>query len=94
MLGNLLGFDWDAANVDHILRHGVTPLEVEEAAVLPRVTIPGQPVGGEERWQLFGKTSVGRLIVVVFTIRRNLFRTVTAYPMNATQRKRYGPQIN
>ena len=27
-----LGFDWDTANVNHILRHGVVPEEVEEAA--------------------------------------------------------------
>jgi hypothetical protein len=34
------GFDWDAANVGHILRHAVTPLEVEEAVGGRRVTFP------------------------------------------------------
>jgi hypothetical protein len=29
----------------------------------------------------------------VFTIRRNLFRTVTAYPMNAAERRKYAAQI-
>ena len=89
------GFDWDVGNVAHILRHGVTPEEVEEVARrLSLITIPGKPVGGEERWQLFGRTSAERFLVVVFTIRRRLFRTVTAYPMNATQRRIYGPQID
>ena len=27
-------FDWDAANVAHIARHGITPKECEEAARL------------------------------------------------------------
>jgi len=29
-MDRLDGFDWDAANVGHILRHAVTPFEVEE----------------------------------------------------------------
>jgi uncharacterized DUF497 family protein len=86
-------FDWDAANAGHILRHQVTPAEVEEAATLPHVTVPGQAVAGERRWQLFGKTAASRYVVVIFTIRRRLFRTVTAYPMNEAQRKIYAPQI-
>jgi uncharacterized protein len=87
------GFEWDGANVGHILRHRVTPFEVEEAVGRPHVAITAQTVGGEERWKLFGKTASGRYLVVVFTIRRRLLRAVTAYEMNATERKKYGPQI-
>jgi uncharacterized DUF497 family protein len=87
------GFDWDAANAGHILRHQLTPAEVEEAAILPHVTVPGQSVAGEQRWQLFGRTAASRYLVVIFTVRRRLFRTVTAYTMNAAQRKIYAPQI-
>ncbi|MGA7885103.1 MAG: BrnT family toxin [Acidobacteriaceae bacterium] len=87
------GFDWDAANVGHIMRHQVAPSEVEEVAGLPHLTIAGKAVGEENRWQLFGKTAADRYLVVIFTIRRKLFRTVTAYPMNAAERKKYGPQI-
>ena len=88
------GFDWDTANIDHILRHGVAPEEVEEVVQLPHLTIPSKSVGGEERWQLFGKTSARRFLVVVFTVRQKRFRTVTAYPMNAMQRKIYAAQID
>src|SRR5258708_7309722 len=38
------GFDWDAANVDRILRHALTPFEVEEAARRPHVTISAKTV--------------------------------------------------
>jgi uncharacterized DUF497 family protein len=88
------GFDWDAANVGHILLHAVTPFEVEDAAGRPHVTIHGKTVDGEKRWKLFGKTASQRYLVVVFTIRRKLFRTVTAYEMNAAERRKYGAQID
>ena len=88
-----LGFDWDAANVEHILLHAVTPLEVEEAVRDLHVVIPAMSVGGEERWKLQGKTASNRYLVVVFTIRGKRFRTVTAYQMNIAERRRYAPQI-
>ena len=88
------GFDWDAANVSHILRHGVTPFEVEEVVDRAHVIIPAKAVEGEDRWKLFGKTRSQRCLVVVFTIRRERFRTVTAYDMNAAERKKYVSQID
>jgi uncharacterized DUF497 family protein len=80
--------------VGHILRHGVTPLEVEEAVSRTHVAIPAQTVQGEKRWKLFGTTASRRYLVVVFTIRRKLFRTVTAYQMNDAERRKYAPQID
>jgi uncharacterized DUF497 family protein len=93
VIEELDGFDWDAANVGHILRHAVTPFEVEEAVGRPHLTVPARTIEGEERWKLVGRTTSGRFLVVVFTIRRNLFRAVAAYDMNAAERKKYGPQI-
>jgi len=88
------GFDWDAANVGHIMRHAVTPFEVEEVAGGPHVAIPARTFKGEKRWKLFGRTASKRYLVVVFTIRRKLFRTVTAYEMDAAERRKYAPQID
>ena len=90
----LLGFDWDTANVGHILRHAVTPFEVEESSGRPHVIIAAATVKGEKRWKLFGTTAAKRYLVVVFTIRRKRFRTVTAYEMNAAERRKYAPQID
>ena len=94
LTGKIEGFAWDAANVGHILRHAVTPFEVEEAVGRPHATIPATAVKGEKRWKLLGKTASGRYLVVVFTIRQKLFRAVTAYEMNAAERKKYAPQID
>jgi uncharacterized DUF497 family protein len=94
VLDKIEGFDWDSANVGHILRHAVTPFEVEEATDRKRAVIPAKTVKREKRWKLFGKTASGRYLVVVFTIRRKLFRTVTAYEMNIPERRLYAPQID
>jgi len=88
------GFDWEAANVGHILRHAVTPSEVEEVTSRPHVRVSATTIEGERRWKLFGKTASHRDLVVVFTIRRKLFRTVTAYEMNAQERRKYAPQVD
>lgn len=80
-------------HVGHLLRHTVTPFEVEEVAGRPHVTIPAQAIQGEGRWKFFGKTASHRYLVVVFTIRGKLFRTVTAYEMNTAERRKYAPQI-
>ena len=94
MLDKIEGFDWDNANVGHIFRHDVTPFEVEEVTGGKYVVIPAKTIKRERRWKLFSKTASGRYLVVVFTIRRKLFRTVTAYEMNGTERSKYAPQID
>ena len=77
----------------HITRHAVTPFEVEEVVGRPHVNIAAKTIDGEKRWKLFGKTA-SRYLVVVFTIRRRLFRAVTAYEMNATERSKYAKQVD
>jgi uncharacterized DUF497 family protein len=94
VLDKIEGFDWDDANVGHVLRHAVTPFEVEEAVSGKSVIIPATTIKRERRWKLFGKAASGRRLVVVFTVRRKLLRTVTAYEMNATERRKYAPQID
>jgi uncharacterized DUF497 family protein len=93
VLEDLLGFDWDAHNVGHVALHDVAPAEVEQTTIYEHVIIPAAPRGGEKRWKLFGRTTVGRYLVVVFTIRGRRFRPVTAYTMNRAERRLYGAQI-
>jgi uncharacterized DUF497 family protein len=44
--------------------------------------------------ETFRETSAGRYMVVAFTLRRKLFHTVTAYEMNAAERRKYAAQID
>ena len=94
VVSDFLGFDWDSANQEHILRHGVIPEEVEDVASRKNVVLTANSVKREKRWKLLGKTSAGRYLVVIFTVRRKRFRAVTAYDMNATERKTYAPKID
>jgi hypothetical protein len=93
VLDKLAGFDWDVHNVGHIWRHGVLPDEVEQTVGRRHVLIAAAPHQREKRWKLFGITEEGRYLVVVFTIRRGRFRTVTAYAMNRSERRMYGSQL-
>jgi len=94
VLDGLKGFDWDVHNVGHVARHGVGPEEVEEAFGRPYVIFPSKDVPGEKRWKLFGTTAAARYLVVVFTIREDRLRPVTAHTMNQRERKIYGPEID
>lgn len=86
-----MAFDWDDANIDHIVRHGVDPEEAEEAAADPdRVAAPAyRAQNGERRQAVTGKTAGGRLLTVVLTRRGDLFRVVTAREANASERRAY-----
>ena len=88
------GFDWDEANVEHIQAHGVSPFEVEEAALGRVVVHPAKTIKNEDRSRLLGKTQKGRYLVVVYPVRNRRFRTVTAHPMHQSERRTYGPQLD
>jgi uncharacterized DUF497 family protein len=94
VLDGLSGFEWDVHNIGHIARHGVTPVEVEQTTGWPHVIVPAAARRREERWKLFGRTTAARYMVVVFAIRHNRMRVVTAYPMNQAERRVYAPQID
>lgn len=82
-------FDWDAANVEHIARHGVTPEECEEAYRNGPMVIEHQKRKRERRRLCLGETRTGRLLAFVVTERVGKIRFVTAYPMHPKQREIY-----
>lgn len=83
-------FDWDDAVEDHIAAHGVLPKEVEEVILDPH-QIPdvaySTPI--ERRYAITGTTEAGRILLVVFTMRRGRVRIVTA----STRRGEHGSVI-
>jgi uncharacterized DUF497 family protein len=94
VLGGVRGFDWDLHNVGHVARHGVNPSEVEEAVGRPHAIVPAKVMAGEKRWKLFGASAAGRYLVVVFTLRDERLRPVTAHTMNQRERRIYAPEID
>jgi uncharacterized DUF497 family protein len=82
-------FDWDAANVNHIARHGVTSKECEEAYSNGPLVIKHQKRKRERRRLCLGETNNGRLLTFVVTERQGRIRFVTAYPMAPRMREIY-----
>lgn len=79
-----ISFDWDSANIEHIARHKIAPLEAEEVILNNPLDLGAETVDGEERMLSLGMTNVGRLLIVVTTLRQRKVRVVTAFP--ATKR--------
>ena len=84
-----IGFDWDQANAGHIAAHGISPEEVAEVFSNDEIGIDYDVVGGEERWTVVGETDGGRVLVVVYTMRDDLVRPVTAYEASNRLRAHY-----
>lgn len=82
-------FDWDPANAGHIARHGITPDECEEAYRNGPMVIERQRRKHERRRLCLGETNRGRLLTFVVVERTGKIRFVTAYPMDALQRRIY-----
>ncbi len=83
-------FDWDDANIDHIARHGLEPYEVEEALLDPDLlTVTAHKATTERRFAIIGASEAGRILFVVYTLRGDDIRPVTAREANATQKRRY-----
>ena len=72
-------FDWDGANIQHLARHDVTRTEFEQALTNDPVLFDYENLDGEDRWSGLGSTYQLRVLVVVFTIRENSIRAVTAF---------------
>jgi uncharacterized DUF497 family protein len=73
-------FDWDDANSAHMGRHKVTRDEAEQIVSGASLPIETEERSGEERHTELGETAAGRLLVVVWTWRRQRIRVVTALP--------------
>lgn len=72
-------FIWDAENIEHIARHGVSPREAEEVVTADDTVII--PARGR-RFSAYGVTANGRSVRVIYDpIDQESLRVITAYPI-------------
>lgn len=86
------GFEWDKGNArKNWLKHRVTPSECEQIFFnQPLVVAPDEDHSQmEARFYALGRTDLGRLLFVVFAVRRNLIRAISARDMNRREREAY-----
>jgi len=92
----MIEFEWDEHNLGHISpERGITADHCREAFEDPKALWrPAYRRAGEPRWTLVGATKVGRIIMVIYTIRVGRFRVVTAYPASGRRaEKAYREQV-
>lgn len=82
-------FEWDDGNVDHIARHGIEPWEAEEAFEDPARRMLRVRTRPEIRYALWGRTTAGRLVVMVFVRRGRQIRVVTARDATDREERQY-----
>ena len=86
------GFDWDAANMrKNWEKHKVSPFECEQFFFnRPLIVHVSEGRGSrEERFYALGKTGVDRRLFLVFTMRGENIRVISAHPMSRSERKVY-----
>ena len=92
VVGECTGFEWDEGNLDKNWRkHRVSSSECEQVFLnQPLVVAKDVEHSKEERrFYALGQTDARRHLFVVFTIRTNLVRIISARDMNGKERKLY-----
>ena len=82
-------FEWDRNNMRKIRAHRISRDEFEHAPLNDPISVYDQGVEGELRYVYYGETDAGRLLVVVVMERGEDVRVVTAYDLDAGQRRDY-----
>ncbi|MHB1390117.1 MAG: BrnT family toxin [Thermoleophilia bacterium] len=86
------GFQWDKGNLlKNWEKHEVSASECEQIFFnQPFVVAEDKKHSAKEgRFFALGQTDTGRLLFIVFTIRGNLIRVISARDMNSKERKVY-----
>ena len=92
MISSADGFDWDKGNLEkNWVKHRVSQEECEQVffsqpfVVFKDVAHSEQ----EERYYVLGRTDLGRVLSVTFTIRKNQIRIISARDMDRKERQDY-----
>ena len=89
---NIVGFNWDEHNRDkNLVAHGVTNEECEEVFFDPDKKVLADELHSksEVRFILIGCTSTGRLLFIVFTMRKHHVRVISARDLNKREYSLY-----
>jgi uncharacterized DUF497 family protein len=90
--------EWDSGNSGKLVKHSVTLEQVEslfdsDFVVGGRIQPPEGMEWSEARFILYGKTSDGRYMTIVWTIRGSKIRPISCRSMRANEQKNYEEKI-
>lgn len=86
------GFEWDEGNLlKNWEKHGFSAPECEQIFFnQPLITESDEKHSQQEaRFYVLGQTDAGRLLFIVFAVRNNLIRVISARHMNRKERRVY-----
>jgi len=89
---NFIEFDWDKWNLDkNYLKHEITPKEAEEVFISEEAFVVPDIKHSkvEKRLIILGKTLTGKKLFVVFTMRREKIRIISARRMHRKEVEKY-----
>lgn len=92
----IIEFEWDQGNTDKsYVKHGVTPKESEEIFLDEHLRVARDIVHsqGEDRFIGIGKTFSGKILFVVFMLRKQKVRIISVRPANRKERRVYEEEI-
>ena len=82
-------FEWDRNNLPKIRAHGIKQEEAEQALRNDPISVYEQDVDGEPRFVYYGETNAGRLLAIIVKEIGDDIRVVTAYDLDAGQKRAY-----
>ena len=89
-LPQIITFDWDDGNLEHIKKHNVEYLECEEIFYNEPIFFYDEKHSTQEkRFLAYGASDEKRLLTIIFTIRNNKIRIVSARDQNKNEREVY-----
>ncbi|MDP3982883.1 MAG: BrnT family toxin [bacterium] len=89
---SVVEFEWDDGNVDKSYqKHGIAPNEAEEVFLDSNLGIVPDPghSGSEGRFVAIGKTTENKVLFIVFTMRNQRLRVISARIANRRERRKY-----
>ena len=92
IISHCVGFDWNDGNqLKNWEKHSVSASECEQVFFNhPLVTSPDVVHSSyEARFYTLGKSDAGKYLFIVFTVRNNLIRIISARDMNSKEREAY-----
>lgn len=92
----IFGFDWDKGNSGKNIKHKVEDKEAEEAFFDKNKKTFKDSIhsGQEERFWMVGKTKTDRILFIVFTVRKNKIRIISARDLNRKEVDLYEKKID
>jgi uncharacterized DUF497 family protein len=82
-------FERDDENRKHLAAHKVTDVEFEQLLLNEPLDLEFDLIDGEERNRSVGVTAAGRMLTVVWTVRKGKIRAITAFSAGVFDRQAF-----